>query len=160
MNVIIMSENIILETSMFSWVMTTSWWIFKNPYMPLQHPAITLIIQNIIKSICRMMICPISWLLWHTEADEVVNLGHDSSHLTDYITLSSLSFTPDSNFQPVLSKYHWRVDRSADSDGKVRKLKVHSSNNVRSSEQRLRGFVTSGPWYVKNKTLHVEQRYR
>lgn len=102
------------------------------------------------------MICPISWLLCHSEADEVVNLGCDSSLLTDYITLSSLSFTPDSNFQPVLSKYHWRLAPSADSDGKVGKLKVHGSNNVRSSEQRLRGFITSGSGDVRNKTLRVE----
>lgn len=105
------------------------------------------------------MICPISWLVWHTEADEVVNLSTDSSILTDYITLSSLSFTPDSNFQPVLSKYHWRVAQSADSDGKVKKLKVHGSNNVRSSGQRLRHFITSGSRYVRNKTLRVDPSY-
>lgn len=134
---------------------------FKNDDFVLaassQSHVTALIIQNIIKSIYKMMMCPISQLLWHTEADELVNLSRDSSLLTDYITLSSLSFTPDSNFQPVLSKYHWQVARRADSDGKVGKLKVHSSNNCRSSEQCLRGFITPGLWYVKNKTLSAEQ---
>lgn len=142
---------------MFSWV-TSTW---NDKYLKIktssQSQTTKLTIQNITQSICKMMICPIFQLLWHTETDEVVNLGRDSSLLTDYITLSSLSFTPDSNFQPVLSKYHWRVARRADSDGKVGKLKVHGSNNVRSSKQHWRGFIASGSWYVGNKTLHPLQ---